>query len=37
LEHRYDALDGYRLEAIAKGLLAGLGFVVSDLDVPYPI
>jgi ATP-binding cassette subfamily F protein 3 len=34
LEHRYDALDGYRLEAIAKGILAGLGFAESDFERP---
>ena len=34
LEHRYDALDGYRLEAVAKSILSGLGFSVSDFDRP---
>ena len=34
LEHRYDALDGYRLEASAKSLLAGLGFAESDFHRP---
>ncbi|PIE35721.1 ABC transporter [candidate division KSB3 bacterium] len=36
LEHRYDALDGYRLEASAKGILAGLGFSERDFDRPLP-
>ncbi len=30
LEHRYDALDGYRLESSAKSILAGLGFSETD-------
>ncbi len=34
LEHRYDALDGYRLEALAKSILAGLGFAESDFSRP---
>lgn len=34
LEHRYDALDGYRLEASAKSILAGLGFAESDFHRP---
>jgi ATP-binding cassette subfamily F protein 3 len=34
LEHRYDALDGYRLEAVAKSILSGLGFVESDFERP---
>ncbi|MCP4399610.1 MAG: ABC-F family ATP-binding cassette domain-containing protein [bacterium] len=34
LEHRYDALDGYRLEADAKGILAGLGFQEHDYERP---
>jgi len=34
LEHRYDALDGYRLEAVAKGILSGLGFVETDFQRP---
>ena len=34
LEHRYDALEGYRLEAVAKGILAGLGFVEADFGRP---
>lgn len=34
LEHRYDALDGYRLEASAKSILAGLGFTESDFHRP---
>ncbi len=34
LEHRYDALDGYRLEALAKSILAGLGFLESDFSRP---
>lgn len=36
LEHRYDALGGYRLEAVAKSILAGLGFVESDFERPLP-
>ncbi len=34
LEHRYDALEGYRLEAVAKSILAGLGFVEADFERP---
>ena len=34
LEHRYDALDGYRLEADAKAILAGLGFREADYERP---
>ena len=34
LEHRYDALGGYHLEAFAKSLLAGLGFLESDFTRP---
>ena len=34
LEHRYDALDGYRLEASAKSILAGLGFAENDFHRP---
>ena len=34
LEHRYDALDGYRLETTAKSILSGLGFSVTDFDRP---
>jgi ATP-binding cassette, subfamily F, member 3 len=34
LEHRYDALDGYRLESLAKTILSGLGFAESDFDRP---
>ncbi|PID56749.1 ABC transporter [candidate division KSB3 bacterium] len=34
LEHRYDALDGYRLEADAKAILAGLGFQNADYERP---
>ena len=34
LEHRYDALDGYRLEADAKAILAGLGFQEADYERP---
>lgn len=36
LEHRYDALDGYRLEASAKSILAGLGFAENDFHRPLP-
>ncbi len=34
LEHRYDALGGYRLEAVAKSILAGLGFLERDIERP---
>jgi len=34
LEHRYDALEGYRLEAVAKSILAGLGFIEADFNRP---
>jgi len=34
LEHRYDALDGYRLDAAAKSILAGLGFSEEDFSRP---
>jgi ATP-binding cassette subfamily F protein 3 len=34
LEHRYDALDGYRLESVAKGILSGLGFIDTDFQRP---
>ncbi len=34
LEHRYDALGGYRLEAVAKSSLAGLGFLERDIGRP---
>jgi ATP-binding cassette subfamily F protein 3 len=34
LEHRYDALGGYRLEAVAKSILAGLGFWERDFERP---
>ena len=34
LEHRYDALDGYRLESSAKTILAGLGFSEDDFQRP---
>ena len=34
LEHRYDALDGYRLESVAKSILTGLGFAENDFERP---
>lgn len=34
LEHRYEVMDGYHLEAIAKKILSGLGFRESDFSRP---
>jgi len=34
LEHRYESLDGYRLESSVKAILSGLGFAESDFDCP---
>ncbi|MBD3308409.1 ATP-binding cassette domain-containing protein [candidate division KSB3 bacterium] len=34
VEHRYDALEGYQVEAAAKSILAGLGFAESDFERP---
>lgn len=34
LEHRYEALGGYRLESTAKNILSGLGFSESDFLRP---
>jgi len=34
LQHRFDALGGYRLETAAKAILGGLGFRVSDFVRP---
>lgn len=34
LEQRYEALDGYHLEAAAKSILTGLGFLKNDFSRP---
>ncbi|MBN2410131.1 ABC-F family ATP-binding cassette domain-containing protein [candidate division KSB1 bacterium] len=34
LEHRYESLDGYRLESSVKAILSGLGFADSDFERP---
>ncbi|UCH93694.1 MAG: ATP-binding cassette domain-containing protein [Candidatus Aminicenantes bacterium] len=34
LEHRYQALDGYHMETLAKKILSGLGFRESDFSRP---
>lgn len=34
LTQRYEALQGYQLEAIAKSILSGLGFVATDFGRP---
>jgi ATP-binding cassette subfamily F protein 3 len=34
LEHRYEALDGYQIEAQAKKILSGLGFRENDFNRP---
>ncbi|MGH7388476.1 MAG: ABC-F family ATP-binding cassette domain-containing protein [Candidatus Rokuibacteriota bacterium] len=34
LQHRFEALGGYRLETEARAILSGLGFVTSDLHRP---
>jgi len=34
VQHRYEALGGYRLEADAKAILAGLGFAAGDVHRP---
>jgi ATP-binding cassette subfamily F protein 3 len=34
LQHRFEALGGYRLENEARTLLSGLGFAVADLNRP---
>ncbi len=34
LQHRFEALGGYRLEAAARAILSGLGFAASELARP---
>jgi len=34
LEHRYESLDGYRLESSVKSILSGLGFAETDFQRP---
>jgi len=34
LQHRYEALEGYHLEARAKAILGGLGFAPDDFHAP---
>jgi len=34
LEHRYEALGGYKLEALTKSILSGLGFAKTDFSRP---
>jgi ATP-binding cassette subfamily F protein 3 len=34
LQHRFEALGGYRLESEARAVLSGLGFAVTDLERP---
>ncbi|MEX2147244.1 MAG: ABC-F family ATP-binding cassette domain-containing protein, partial [Candidatus Rokuibacteriota bacterium] len=34
LQHRFDALGGYRLETAARSILTGLGFTTADLARP---
>ncbi len=34
LQHRFDALGGYRLESAARTILSGLGFGAADLNRP---
>lgn len=36
LEQKYEALDGYHIEATAKNILSGLGFSKNDFNRPLP-